>query len=113
VADGLNALLAKVPGTETWRIASAEAVEGDRLVDAVLEARDPAGEVRRTLRAREVRFLLDGGARTLDVRCREAAVRYAGGGKVNLQSLMDPFSVLLPVDPEPFRVSGNPLLTLR
>jgi hypothetical protein len=110
VTDGLTALLAKVPGTETWRIVSAEALDGDRLVDAVLEARDPSGEVRRTLRTREVRFLLDGGARTLALRFREGSVTYPGGRAAPFPE--DPFTVLLPVDPEPFRVSGNPLLTL-
>ena len=111
VTDGLNTLLAGVGGTETWRIASAKAIEDERLVEAVLEARNGEGGVAKTLAAAEARFVLQAAAGTLTLKLREGTITYPGNRTVPFPD--GAYAVILVVDPGPFRSSGNPLVHLQ
>jgi hypothetical protein len=111
VLDGLNTLLAGVGGKETFRVASAEAVEEGRLLRARLEARGEDGAVLKSFKAGEVRFQLSAAAGTLAIKLREGEVIYPGDRTVPF--LDGTYAVLLVVDPAPFRASGNPLIVVQ
>lgn len=111
LTDGLNALLAGVAGTETWRVASAGAVEGDRVVQLVLEARTADGTVSKSFQAGEGRFVLQSAAGTLSIKLKKGSVTYPGNRTIPFPEGV--YTVLLVVDPAPFRTSGNPLVDIR
>jgi hypothetical protein len=111
LTDGINALLAGVEGSERWRVASAGAVEGDRIVQVVLEARTTDGAVSKSFQAGEGRFVLQSAAGTLSIKLKEGAVTYPGNRTIPFPE--GAYTVLLVVDPAPFRTSGNPLVDVR
>ncbi len=108
VLDGLNALLARAGGTETYRVTVAEALDGDRLVRATLEATAREGGLSRSFRAEEARFVLRSVSRTLEIRLNGVTVTYPGERTVGFPE--GRYTATLEVDPEPFRTSGNPLI---
>lgn len=111
VLDALNTLLAGAGGKETYRVASAEAVEEDRLLRARLEARGEDGSVLKSFRAGEARFLLSASAGTLAIKLKEGEVIYPGDRTVPF--LDGTYAILLVVDPAPFRAAGNPLIAIQ
>ena len=111
VVDALNALLAGVGGGDRYRVTSAGAVDGDRLVRVALESLGADGTVRRSFEAEEVRFVLLAASRSLEIRLRGGTVTYLGHRTVRF--LDDRHTAYLEVDPAPFRTSGNPLVTIQ
>jgi hypothetical protein len=111
VLDALNGLLADVAGKERFKVASAEAVDGDRLVRVRIEVRDEGGEVVKSFQAAEARFVLSGAAGTLGIRMKDGAVTYGGNRTVPFPE--GAYTALLVVDPAPFRASGNPLIAVQ
>ncbi len=111
LTDGLNALLAGLEGTEAWRVASAGAVEGDRILQVVLEGRAADGTVSKSFEAEEVRFVLQAAAGTLSIKLKNGSVTYPGNRTIPFPE--GAYTVLLVVDPAPFRTSGNPLVDIR
>jgi hypothetical protein len=109
--EGINTLLGGVGGTETWRVVSAEAVEGDSLIRAVLEVRGQDDALLKTLRAEEARFQVQTAAGTLTIRLREGSVTFPGNRSAPFPD--GRYTALLQVDPQPFRVSGSPLVGIR
>ena len=111
VLDSLNALLAGAGGKEAYRVVSADAVEGDRLVRATLEARGPDGEVLKSFQAEEARFDLAVGSGTLGIRLKEGTVTYPGRRAVLFPDKA--YTAWLSVDPTPFLAASHPLVSIR
>ena len=109
--DGLNAILALAEEKERWSIASAEAVEGDRLLRVTLEARAPEGGLSRTYEAGEARFVLKAASGTLEIVLREGRVTYPGDRRVDFPE--GRYSAVLTVDPAAVRNAGHPLVVDR
>ncbi|HEU4395494.1 MAG TPA: hypothetical protein VFS92_07995 [Planctomycetota bacterium] len=110
LVDGLNSLLAGAEEPEAWSITSAEAVDGDRLVRAVVEARARGGGLSRSFRAEEVRFTLVPSSRSLEVRFREGAVTYSGERTISFPG--GRYAAVLAVDPTAFRNAAHPLVAV-
>jgi hypothetical protein len=110
LVDGLNTLLAGAEEPEAWSVTSAEAVDGDRLVRAVVEARARTGGLSRSFRAEEVRFTLVPSSRSLEVRFREGAVTYPGERTISFPG--GRYAAVLAVDPTAFRNAAHPLVTV-
>ena len=110
LVDGLNTLLAGAEEPETWSVVSAEAVDGDRLVRAVVEARARQGGLSRSFRAEEVRFALVPSTRSLEVRFREGAVTYSGERTISFPG--GRYAAVLAVDPTAFRNAAHPLVVV-
>ena len=110
LVDGLNALLAGAEEAEAWSVTSAEAVDGDRLVRAVVEARAREGGLSRSFRAEEVRFTLVPSSRSLEVRFREGDVTYPGKRTIAFPN--GRYAAVLAVDPTAFRNAAHPLVTV-
>lgn len=111
VLDALNELLSGVAGQERFKVTSAEAVDGDRLVRVRIEVRGEGGEVVKAFQAAEARFVLSGAAGTLGIRMKDGAVTYGGNRTVPFPE--GAYTALLVVDPAPFRESGNPLIAVQ
>ena len=110
LVDGLNTLLAGAEEPEAWSVTSAEAVDGDRLVRAVVEARARTGGLSRSFRAEEVRFTLVPSSRSLEVRFREGAVTYPGERTISFPG--GRYAAVLAVDPTAFRNAAHPLVAV-
>jgi hypothetical protein len=108
--ESLNLLLVKAEGRDTWRLLSAEAVDGTRLVGVVLETRDPQGTETRRFEAREVRLVLRPDSRSLEIRMRQGAVRYMG--RLRVAFMDDLYAAHLSVDPKVLRDAGHPLVEI-
>jgi hypothetical protein len=111
VVDGLNDLLRGVGGRETWRIAAAGALDGDRLVRVRVETRTSDGGIPKAFQAEEARFVLLPSSKCLEIRLKEGSVTYMGSRTVPFPD--GKYTAVLAVDPAPFQASGNPLLGQR
>jgi len=106
--DPLNGLLEKAAGQETWRIVSAGAVEGQRLLQVALEARRADGTVLKSFQAGECRLVLLPRSRLLEFRLRDGSITFLGARTVAF--LDGRYTTRLTVDPTPFQAAGSPLL---
>jgi hypothetical protein len=111
VLDGLNGILALAEGSGEWKLRSAEAVEGDRLVRMVLEVRAGEGGLSRTFRAAEARFVLVPSSGTLEVRLRDGSVTYSGDRTAPFPD--GRYTAVLAVDAARVRNAGHPLVAER
>jgi len=111
VLDDLNALLERGEGVDRYRVLSSGAVDGDRLVRATLESRGADGAVRRSFEAAEARFVLQAASRSLEIRLRGGSVTYLGRRTVRFPD--DRYTAYIEVDPEVFKASGNPLISIQ
>ncbi len=106
--DTLNGLLEGVGGRETYRVASADALDGRRLEGVVIEARRGDGLLLKRFRAKECRIVLLGEARSLEIRMKDGGVSYLGNAEVPF--LDGRYTASLAVDPAALRTAAHPLV---